>query len=187
MRIWLLWNLARSKLEQSKLYKWPCPSRWGQVNTSTITHKCKVSENPGGKRCADQKSKEKQPAVTQATLTCFLRSVMIFCISRTNSLRSLVAGPSKCSWVADVALLRCLPCFTLRRKDKTQSVNVQVWGNVPKCIPSVAQDSTLQPSTVKQDTEDSELWGISAIAKLGSDWAQSNRKTSVYSRDGWNY
>lgn len=71
-------------------------------------------------------------AVIQASLTCFLRSVMTVCISIMNFFKSLVAGPSKCLWVADVALLRCLPYFTLRGK-KTHIVKVQVEDNIPKC------------------------------------------------------
>ena len=80
---------------------------------------------PLGQRWAGERFKLVKMAAAQASLTCFLRSVMTVCISRISVFRSLVAGPSKGSWEADVALLRCLPYFTLRDKEKIQSVSAQ--------------------------------------------------------------
>lgn len=112
------------------------PAGDGKSTPSQSHRKARPLETQG-RRCAGKRSKEVKMAVSQASLTCFLRSVMIFCISTTNSLKSLVAGPSKCSRVADVALPRYLPCFTLRGSDKIQHVSVQISANVPKCTPSV--------------------------------------------------
>lgn len=75
---------------------------------------------------AGERSKEVKTALARASLTCFLRSVMTSCISRINVFKSLVSGPSECLRVADVALLRSLPYFTLRGKEEIQSVNAQV-------------------------------------------------------------
>lgn len=36
---------------------------------------------------------------------------MVFCISRTKSLKSFVPSAWECSWEEDVALPRCWPCF----------------------------------------------------------------------------
>lgn len=78
-----------------------------------------------GQRWAGERFKLVKTAAAQASLTCFLRSVMTVCISRISVFKSLVAGPSKGLWVADVALLRCLPYFTLKGKEKIQNVSEQ--------------------------------------------------------------
>lgn len=64
----------------------------------------------GGRRASD-------------TGTCVLRSVMVFCISRTKSLKSLVPGACGCSSGADVAFPGCLLCLpTLHRRQGEKDV-----------------------------------------------------------------
>lgn len=49
-------------------------------------------------------------AGTRGASTCSLRSLMVFCISRTKSLKSFVPSPCGCSEEEGVAFLGRSPC-----------------------------------------------------------------------------
>lgn len=53
------------------------------------------------------------------TLTCFLRSVIVFCISPTNSLKSFIMGAFLCLSKDEVVLLKnVFPLVKLEQEEK---------------------------------------------------------------------
>lgn len=76
-----------------------CPSRHSQMVQGSRVHSApSACELPSA-------STQSVPSRDSSFFICFLRSVMVFCISRTNSRKSVVPAPCGCSKEGSVVLL----------------------------------------------------------------------------------
>ena len=65
--------------------------------------------------------------------TCFLRSVMVFCISRTNSRKSVVPAPCGCSKEGSVVLLGGTRGFPALLREARGTQGWSCWRGLPGC------------------------------------------------------